>query len=232
MTFRSDLQPTSQCVALERLGAELTAAERIHVETCARCQAELALWQAFNEPSRNQAETEAVEWIVTRLQHARLASPRSAASPPAQRFARTHFRGLLGVAAAIMVAVTLGYVVWDREPAVGPSVGEQVYRTASIDIVSPSGDIAGPPKELVWVASPAAVRYDVRVQEVDGIVIWRATSLSARVDLPDDVIVRVVPGKTLIWDVIALDDSGRAVAQSGAQRFRVLVTPPSGNGRK
>lgn len=233
MTLSSDLQPTPACISLERLGTELTAAERAHVDECARCQAELALWEAFNEPSRDDdAERESVEWIVARLQQARIAARAAGVPTPARKVGFPPFRALLGVAAAIMVAATLGYVVWDGEPAVGPPVTEQVYRTASIEIVSPSGDIAGPPTALVWVASPAAARYDVRVQEVDGVVMWRATSLSPRVDLPDDVISRIVPGKTLMWEVTALDDSGKAVAQSGAQRFRVPVTPRSGNGRK
>jgi hypothetical protein len=232
VTLSSDLQPTPDCISLDRLGPELTAAERIHVDTCARCQAEVALWQAFNEPSRDEAETEAVDWIVARLRRSRVASGGSTAPPLAQRFRQTPVRHLLGVAAAIMVAATLGYVVWDREPAVPPPTGEQVYRTASIDIVSPSGDVAGPPRELVWGAFPAAARYDVRVLEVDGTVVWRAISLSPRVDLPGDVIARSVPGKTLIWEVVALDESGRAVAESGPQRFRVAIAPPSGNGRE
>jgi hypothetical protein len=221
-----------ECLAPERLGTTLTARDRIHVDTCARCQAELALWQAFNEPSRDQAETDAVEWIVARLQQARAAASRSSAPPLAQRFARSHFRALIGAAAAVMVAATLGYVVWDREPAIIIPAGEQVYRTASIDIVSPSGDVAGPPQELVWVASPAAARYDVRVLEVDGTVVWRATSVSPRVVLPDDVIARSVPGRTVIWEVLALDESARVVAQSGPQRFRVAITPRPANGRE
>jgi len=231
VTLKSDLQPTSECVALERLGAELTAAERSHLNGCARCQAELALWQAFNEPSRDDAERESVKWIVARLEERRTAGRAAAAQARARKIALPHFRGLLAAAAAVMVAVALGYVAWDREPAVGLPVGEQVYRTASIDIVSPSGDSAGPPKELVWVAVPAAARYAVRVLEVDGLVVWRATSLFPRVDLPGDVIARIVPGKTLIWEVSALDDSERVIAQSGAQRFRVPITPPD-NGRK
>jgi hypothetical protein len=232
VTLSSDLQPTPDCISLDRLGTELTATERIHMDTCARCQAELALWQAFNEPSRDAAETEAVDWIVARLQRSCVASLGSAAPTLAQRFQTTRVRRLLGVAAAIMVAATLGYVVWDREPAVPPPTGAQVYRTASIDIVSPSGDVAGPPQELVWVASPAAARYDVRVLEVDGTIVWRATSLSPRVVLPDDVIARSVPGKTWIWEVVALDESGRAIAESGPQGFRVAITPPSANGRE
>jgi hypothetical protein len=232
MTLSADLQPTPDCISPERLGSELTATERIHVDTCARCQAELALWHAFNEPSRDAAESEAVDWIVARLHGSRAASPHAATPQLAQRFRRTPLRRLIGAAAAIMVAVTLGYVGWDREPAISPPAGEQVYRTASIDIVTPSGDVAGPPRELVWVASPAAAQYDVRILEVDGTVVWRATSLSPRIDLPDDVIARSVPGKTLIWEVVALDDAGNAIAGSGPQRFRVPITTPSGNGRE
>jgi hypothetical protein len=232
MTLSSDLQPTPDCISPERLGSELTATERIHVDTCARCQSELALWHAFNEPSRDAAESEAVSWIVARLQRSRAASLYGGAPQLAHRFQRTPVRGLLGAAAAIMVAATLGYVVWDREPAVSPPAGEQVYRTASIDIVSPSGDLARPPRELVWVASPAAARYDVRVLEVDGTIVWRVTSLSPRVVLPDDVIARSVPGKTWIWEVVALDESGRAIAESGPQAFRVAITSSSANGRE
>ena len=231
MTLSADLQPTPDCISLDRLGSELTATERIHVDTCARCQSELALWEAFNTPSRDRAEREAVDWIVTRLERSRGDSVGSAAPPLAQRFQPTHVRRLLGVAAAIMVAATLGYVVWDREPAVPPPTGEQVYRSVSIDIVSPSGDVAGPPQELVWVAAPAASRYDVRVLEVDGTIVWRASSLSPRLVLPDDVIARSVPGKTLIWEVVALDESGMPIAESGPQRFRVAITSPSANGR-
>ena len=232
MTLSSDLQPTPDCISPERLGSELTASERIHVDTCARCQSELALWHAFNEPSRDAAESEAVSWIVARLQRARAASLHGAPPRLAHRFQRTPVRGLIGAAAAIMVAATLGYVAWDREPAVSPPAGEQVYRTASIDIVSPTGDVARPPRELVWVASPAAARYDVRVLEVDGAVVWRGTSLSSRIDLPDDVIARSVPGKTLIWEVVALDASGLAISESGPQWFRVPITTPSANGRE
>ena len=231
MTLGSDLQPTPECISLDRLGSELTAAERVHVDACARCQAELALWQAFNEPSRDEGEAERVDWIVARLRHTRAASLHPTVPPLAQRFRRAPVRGLLAAAAAIMVTATLGYVVRDREPAVSPPTGEQVYRTVSIDIVSPSGDVAGPPRELVWGAVPAATRYDVLILEVDGAVVWRATSLSPRIDLPDDVIARSVPGKTLVWQVVALDGSGRAVAESRAQRFRVAITSPTGNGR-
>jgi hypothetical protein len=231
VTLRSDLQPTSECVPLDRLGSELTAAERIHVDGCARCQAEFAIWESFNEPSRDDDERETVAWIVARLQHARGVARAADAAAAARKDRAPRFRGLLGLAAAVMVAAALGYVAWDREPAVAPQAGQQAYRTASIDIVSPSGDIPSPPGQLVWVASSAAARYDVRVLEVDGTVVWRSASLSPRVDLPGGVVARIVPGKTLMWEVTALDGSGRVIAQSGARRFRLPITPPSGNGR-
>jgi hypothetical protein len=33
----------------------------------------------------------------------------------------------------------------------------------------------------------------------------------------------LVPGKTVLWEVTALDGSGTVLAQSGTQRFRVRV---------
>ena len=134
----------------------------------------------------------------------------------------------MGVAAAASLAI-VGYLAWDPEPRVGqPAPGEQVNRTATVDVVAPIGDVPKAPAELAWVAVDGAARYEVQVLEVDRTILWRTTSLSERVLLPASVVERIVPGKTLLWEVTAIGGSGTSIASSGTQRFRVPIITPSG----
>jgi hypothetical protein len=134
----------------------------------------------------------------------------------------------MGLAAAAVLAM-VGYLAWDPEPRVGPSPpGELIYRTVTVQVVGPTGDVLEAPAELSWVAVDGAVRYEVQVLEVDRTILWRTTSLSERVLLPGSVVERIVPGKTLLWEVTATDGSGTSIASSGTQRFRVPIITPSG----
>ena len=96
-------------------------------------------------------------------------------------------------------------------------------------MIGPTGDVSRPPSDLRWEPAPATLRYDVRIMEVDRSLLWSVTAHMAgtapvhRLGLPEDVVARFVPGKTIVWDVTGRDDSGRVVADSGPQQFRVAI---------
>ena len=67
------------------------------------------------------------------------------------------------------------------------------------------------------------MRYRVKVTEVDGNELWSAETTAPRVDLPAAVQARILPGKTLYWEVAAFDSAGANIAVSERQSFRVTV---------
>ena len=62
--WQNQLAPQTDCIAIDRLGEELTAAEGEHVQTCPRCQAELALFRSFESEAVSAEEGEAARAIA------------------------------------------------------------------------------------------------------------------------------------------------------------------------
>jgi hypothetical protein len=228
--WKRQLEPTSSCIPLDRLGDELTPAAREHVAHCVRCQTEMTLWREYESAGPAPAEGAVVQWIVAEIRR----RTSSARTPRRRRglFAwlparRTH---IFAIAAATLAVLAVIYVAQDREPAIRDvPTGGDTYRTASIDTIGPAGDLDAAPTELQWNAMSAAARYDVQVEEVDRTVLWRESTSSTRIALPGDIITRCVPGKTILWRVAARDGNGAVVAESGTQRFRVRARPSPGS---
>jgi len=110
------LQATPECVPVERLAEALSPREQQHVDSCARCQSELALWREFEESRPSEDEGAAVQWIVAELGRRRggeavaaARSPFAWLTPPLRRWA--------AAAGAIAVITTGAYLMSDREPA-------------------------------------------------------------------------------------------------------------------
>jgi hypothetical protein len=226
--LKHQLQHTPECIDVHRFGETLTAEEHAHLETCTRCQAELALWQEFAEPTPLPDETEIVQSLVADLRRAP-AIPQSLASTARlpRRFGRVRL-SVLAAAASLLLAAAAGYVAWNPEPRIeAPEPARDADRSAAVQVLGPTGDLAVAPKELAWAALEAAARYDVEIFEVDGTVLWRVSLSSPRVELPPEVVDRFVPGKTLVWKVTARNAAGAAIAHSGAQRVRVALVPPT-----
>lgn len=215
------LQSTPECLPLDRLGSSLSEVERVHVESCLRCQTEMAVWEALERTDREPSEGAAVQWIAAELKRRR--SPqRTDASVPWRVLQSV--RGLAALAASAALAITIGYIAWDREPGVGePRDQAPIYRAGQLQTIAPLGDVSSAPQKLEWSAVAGAARYDVSVLEVDRSVIWRTSVETTKVILPDSVSKLCVPGKTLLWEISARDRSGVVVAESGTQRFRVSL---------
>ena len=226
VNLKPDLKWTAACVAVERLGTTLTPAEEAHVRTCARCEAEFSLWQSFNESQPAGDEGAAVQWIVSELKRRR--APAALTATALTRRGWFAWRPLAGLAALMLVASTI-VLLRNPEPDLGQAtIGTQRYRAETIKVVAPGGDLAAAPTALSWVAVEGAVEYDVNVLEIDQVPLWSTSSRIAQVELPRALVTRFVPGKTLLWSVTARDKAGRPFAESGFQRFRVVVAGGSG----
>ena len=225
--LRNSLGPTRNCPPVEKLEAALNGAEhRIldHVRACSYCQTELELLRAFT-----LAEVPAEDSAAVREVTMRLAPPR-APVPVAERLPWWRFGGsllrpaLLGFAALLLLA-GLGLQLRNSgRPGLRTDVGTDVYRANTLTVARPVGDIQKPPDEIRWEPVPAAVRYRVRIQEVDGNQMWSADSTATSVTVPADVRARIVPAKTLLCTVTAFDGGGHTIAESNNVRFRVLQT--------
>jgi len=216
------LQATADCIPVERFGETRTAAESEHVNRCTRCQTELALWQQFSDAAPGPDEGAAVQWIVKELRR-RHQTPAAAAISAGIGPWRS-WRLVSAIGATIALVLTVGYVTRDREPAVSGSGGAmRNYRSAQLELRSPIGDQSAVPLQLEWMAFPGAVGYDVSILEVDRTVLWSGSATGSRLALPSSVRTRLVPGKTMLWEVAARDGSGKPVAVSGMRSFRVIV---------
>jgi hypothetical protein len=219
-TLAASLSPTPACVPIERLGQSLTEVERRHADACARCQAELALWTEFQASEPMPEDGAAVQWVIAELQRRR--NPAHAGAPSRGMWSWLRPRALMPAAALLVLAVAIGYFVIDRVPRVHePAGGPQEYRSAEVSVIAPRGDVARAPSALEWVSFDRATRYDVVLLEVDHSILWRGSSTIPRAELPASVVAQLVPGKTVIWEVSAVNGSGTVMAASAPQRFRV-----------
>ena len=225
--LKASVGSTPDCISLSRLDGPLTDTERDHLAHCARCQTELTLLEEFRASTPAAQNGAAVEWIAAEVQRRRrdMSVDDAAARGPGGFLGTLRWQPL-GIAAAAVLAVAVGFVAWDREPQLrDPPAATEGYRTEQLSVISPKGDVAIPPDELRWVTVPGAERYDIAILEVDRTALWQGTSSVPRVGLPVSLTARFVPGKTVTWEVTARDRSGQILAVSGAQRFRVTKSP-------
>lgn len=216
--WQKELAPTPDCIAVERLGDELTGRERDHLATCPRCQAELALFAEFNSESASPDEVREGQWVASEL-HRRFDPPSNV-----KRFQpRPRAFSALAAAAAAVIVIGTAYWMGNREPSLDMNVGVQgVYRTSRFEVIAPVGEWPETPRELKWTAVPHAASYSVQIFEVDRTLLWSSETPRVTIILPADVIARIVPGKTLLWEVTARRGSA-VLASSGTQRFRVSL---------
>jgi hypothetical protein len=215
-----------------------------HLTACPRCQAELALFEKFESAVAGPDEEGAASWITARLesrfeQIAGAARASSQAAKERKPWWRTLFSfRLFGstpvTAAAFALGLAMLFIVLNlpigvtREPVLSPDLDfrPKVFRSDALAVVGPTGDLQETPAELRWQPAPGAATYSVRLMEVDRVELWKGESSKPSVSLPPAVRTRIVPGKALLWMVEARDASGRTIATSEIQRFRVAMGAP------
>ena len=237
--LKKALSPSSACATPRELGgladgslAQPAAARlRDHISRCPRCQTELTLLKNFESAIPGPEEERAARWISARLERRfseASAGPspwrvrQEAALPRRSLFTALNVGGFAIAAATLTAAVAIG-VREGRAPELAqPSpVAPTVLRSAGITTLSPAGDLDAAPDELRWEPQTDAASYSVQVMEVDHAELWSAETRDASIALPPALRARIVPGKPLLWEVVAKDAAGRAVAWSGKQRFRI-----------
>ncbi len=187
-----------------------------HAAACPHCAAELNLYAEFMAVDTAIADSD-VRWIVRRLTNP--ARPRRA-KLLSWIDSLFHPRSLLaGAAAFATVVVAIGIGVELRGPGRVRPVSDSAERAQAVETIAPKGSLAGMPVELKWTAIPGAVRYNLRLMEVDRTVLWQQSAASSPLAIPAAIQKLALPGKRLLWTVEALDAGGRVLA-SGTQDFR------------
>jgi hypothetical protein len=232
------LRPGPECPSIERLGryadGALTPEERrqeeSHIATCANCQAELALLHAFASPAVRDDEAEAVQWGVEQLRRREpeiFEGGRLKTASARRWLSFGPVRPVLALA-VVLLAIGGGYYLFNpAAPRLPTDIGSspETTRTLRIAVRSPVGDQAAVPARLEWQPVSGASRYHVQLTEVDRHEIWSSDTMDSAIDLPPDVRPRIVPGKALVWQVTAYDTSNAPIAESNAERFRLVARP-------
>ncbi len=200
-----------------------------HVEACTRCAGEVALLRAFLLAQPEGGDAAAVNWIAAQLER------RSAElfhQPQRSRWLRlrawlTPARLSAAAVALATVLLALSAVLHYRraqEPVLTARLSPvQILRSGSVAVSEPQGDVDAPPSRLSWIPVREAASYEVRLMEVDNNVLWKGVSGAPVIELPLEIQQRAVPGKTLVWQVTALNAAGESLGSSGLVRFRVRV---------
>jgi hypothetical protein len=133
-------------------------------------------------------------------------------------------RPALALAVVLLAVVGGYYLINPAVPRLPTDIGSSPEATRSLTVAvrAPIGDQAAVPDRLQWEAVSGAARYHVRLSEVDRREIWSNDTVDTAIDLPPDVRARIVPGKTLVWQVTAIGASNAPVAESNAERFRLV----------
>jgi hypothetical protein len=115
-----------------------------------------------------------------------------------------------------------------KQPELRADAGTSVvYRTEALQIVRPSGELPEAPKDLEWKNFAEASKYRVTIMEVDRNPLWTAETADLRIEVPREVRAKMLPGKTVLWQVTALDSRGRVLATSQAERMVVSQARPA-----
>ncbi|MDQ6758608.1 MAG: hypothetical protein M3Z32_01935 [Acidobacteriota bacterium] len=222
--------PTADCLEIDELALVLAGRRgeasqsmaRAHVDACAYCSTELALLDEFENAAAQPGEQADVDAIVARLRKASPTAPQPWWESFLERLWTPRMLAPVSIAfAAVLIAITVGVQSrhYSGQPVVLPE--HEVTRSQSVAVVSPIGDQTEAPHQLQWRAVDGANRYRVQFMEVDRTELWSTTVTQTSTPLPNNIRQEILPLKTLLWQVTALDAAGQVLASSGFQSFRV-----------
>ena len=230
--LRQSLAAGRDCPPIEKLesllGQDDSSVELAqHVETCAHCLTELNLLRSFQTEPRDQEEADAVRLIESRLRpvvDVRL--PVEASTPWWKQLFTVRWLGPVAIAAACaLIAIAIGVQLrHETAPTLTAlnQTGGEVLRSGSVSLIAPLGDVAEVPKTVQWQPVPGAAQYEVRLLEVDRNELWKTTVSAAEASIPQQTQLSIVPAKTLLLVVTAMDASGRKLGESQPSAFRLL----------
>lgn len=235
-SLKAALATTPECLdvtQLEKLTGEQAHAHP-HVSKCVRCQSELAMLHSFESDEPVIGEGAAVAWISAQLERRRREINGSGAKPVTstevrnswwqRALERWNMRTLAPVAIAAVVAIVGAITLQHRqEPDLRAGIETQspIYRSQQVELLAPSGELPRPPAILEWKAFPGAATYKVAIMEVDRNPLWTGETTRPKADVPRSIRDKMLPSKTVLWQVTALDAQGKILATSQAERMVV-----------
>lgn len=221
---------TAECLPLEVLeqmteSASADPKAAAHLAECAHCQTELAMLKNFEQATPSADEGAAVAWIAAQLerhQSAPVAQQKIARVP----FWRTMFRvpylaGAAALAAVLVLGVSLYHGSSDGPGRINPGLGSGQFRSGSIHLVSPIAEQNSAPQEFRWEAVQGASSYSVELKDVAGITLATAKSTQNALPVTPEMKANMVSGKPLKWRVTAIDATGKEIANSSTEQFKV-----------
>ena len=182
--LKNALEPGDGCLSIEQLGrlhdgllSPMEArATNAHLAACPSCRVEREMLQEFQTVDVRAGEAEVVRAGRQRLRSRAPEIFGSAAIPQSGwswLWNPAVFRPALAMAAVLLVSTTV--YLW-RPPVSGlPAnidTAHDVTRSLSVVLLGPAGDVVEPPRRLEWQPVNGAVRYRVRVMEVDRHEVW------------------------------------------------------------
>lgn len=205
-----------------------------HADRCPACAAERDLARLFaGEPKEAGVSREDLDFVVARLaavspvrpagQVVPFPSAVSADRPASRRSPSRWPRPARKLAAAVILALGGGLLLrlaTPPAPRLPTPVTGDLVRGGEIDPLSPVGEVAAIPSQLLWVPRTWASSYRVRLTAVDDTVLWESTVPAPPARLPADVVNGLHRAVSYTWTVEALDGAGARIAVSEPIRFR------------
>ncbi len=229
--------PSSTCPPADRWLEVLehrldgSEAERLnaHADTCPACASERKLCAAFFADAEDAAASnEDVDFVVERLRATRAAAKDNVVPLPQNRWRVAQpLLGLAAAAALVLAILPLVGPLFTGGPEL-PDRGESsLVRGSTVALVSPVGDLRGPPEEFRWQRVENASRYRVIVREVDDNILWQQTvAPTDRLAVPGELAERLFAAVVYTWQVEAINDAGDRIAASEPTAFRLLPGSP------
>lgn len=236
--LKSALGSSPECLPVEQLEALTRSDAQIppHVAQCPRCQAELQMLKCFESGDPLPDEGAAVAWISSRIARrmdeikhpvrGRQSAPRDEVQSSWMRWLwspRKIAIAIPALAALAIAVVGIALLRTPKEPDLRADAGshDTIYRSGEVQLVGPVGDLEQIPTTLQWKAFPSATKYKVTLMEIDRVPIWEIKNNDTSLTIPSAVKGKMLPGKPFLWQVSALDVSGRVLATSQVQKFVV-----------
>ncbi len=232
---------TDDCPSLEGLLAALSDGNlpkefEEHLAACPRCESEVALYREYERAEVNPSQEEDLNWIVGRLGDGASAfepdSPRQRISTGPLRSVLDWLTGggwrpLAPVGAALLAAVLLLVVTPTGPGRVGELQDPGVVRSSDLQLTAPLGTLTEAPRELAWEVPKGVAKFVIRVYEVDRTQLWEGQSQEGSIRIPESIRSQMTVGRRFLWQVVALDESGKQTGASEMADFEIrLATAP------
>ncbi len=217
--------PGIEKLDLYRSNPEQAPDVKVHLSSCAACQAELALLQSFQEAEATPGEADDVKWILDQAKASKKKQAPDVRPWWKYWLGNSPSRAWIGMAAAVAVVVVAVGVQQNssRLPELPKEIsGSTLRASGKIEVLSPSaGNVSAAPAEVRWKPVAGAQRYEVLWVEVDGSEIAGGVAESPVYVLSKANRMVFLPHKTVGIKIRARAADGKLLAESSEMRIRV-----------